>query len=194
MNQTLAQFIKSIENTPRKQSTLLIGIDGCGGSGKSTIAKQLQHCCEDVTIVHMDDFYLPSSQIKPVPPAEKLIGADFDWQRLLSQVIEPLHNEQDGYYARYDWETDTLAEYHTVKTGGIVVIEGIYATRNELANYYDFTIWVDCPRNIRLLRGLERDGEEARSMWVDNWMVAEDMYVKEHRPNERANLVIDGRR
>ncbi|MEH7353476.1 hypothetical protein V7150_07825 [Neobacillus drentensis] len=36
--QTLDQLVKSIDNIPRKQSTLLIGIDGCGGSGKSTLA------------------------------------------------------------------------------------------------------------------------------------------------------------
>lgn len=47
-------------------------------------------------------------------------------------------------------------------------------------------------RDQRLKRGLERDGEDARQMWEDNWMVHEDLYVDAQRPQERANLVVDG--
>ncbi len=54
------------------------------------------------------------------------------------------------------------------------------------------TIWVECPRDQRLKRGLERDGEDARQMWEDNWMVHEDLYVGVQRPQERADLVVDG--
>ncbi|MFD9627597.1 hypothetical protein [Peribacillus muralis] len=54
----------------------------------------------------------------------------------------------------------------------------MYSTRKELARHYDFTIWVECPRDQRLERGLERDGEEARQMWEHNWMIQEDYYVE----------------
>lgn len=36
------QLVDSIYRIPRKQSTLLVGIDGCGGSGKSTLANKLK--------------------------------------------------------------------------------------------------------------------------------------------------------
>jgi uridine kinase len=51
---------------------------------------------------------------------------------------------------------------------------------------------VDCPRDIRLSRGLERDGQESRDMWEKVWMVSEDIYVNSHKPYERADLVVDG--
>ncbi|WP_404338187.1 uridine kinase [Planococcus rifietoensis] len=181
-----------MDSMPRKQETLLIGIDGCGGSGKSTLAKQLKKACSDVTLVQMDDFYLPSSQLLVVPPEEKPIGADFDWRRMLKDVLEPLSRNKEGCYQRYDWEKDELAERHTVPVGGIVAIEGVYSLRNELVDKYDYTIWVDCPRDTRLSRGLERDGEGARDMWVNNWMVSEDLYVEKHKPVERADLVVTG--
>lgn len=186
------QLLTIIDSTPRKQSTMLIGIDGCGGSGKTTFANLMKEACSSVTVVHMDDFYLPSSQIIKAQPANKPIGADFDWKSVLINILIPVSRNIEGAYQRYDWETDSLAEWHNVPVGGIVIIEGVYSIRKELANIYDLTIWVDCPREIRLRRGLNRDGEEARQLWENNWMVAEDLYVKHHQPMERADIVVKG--
>ncbi len=186
------QLVKLIASIPKKQSTLLIGIDGCGGSGKSTFANKLRDKFSRVTIVHMDDFYLPSSQIMKIHPVSKPIGADFDWNRVLNQVLEPISQNKEGHYQRYDWDTDSLAEWHTVPIGGIVIIEGVYSIRSELVKKYDFTIWVDCPRELRLSRGLERDGEEARDMWENNWMISEDVYIEDHKPFKRADFIING--
>ncbi|MCM3599058.1 uridine kinase [Metabacillus idriensis] len=171
---------------------MLIGIDGCGGSGKSTFAQKIYDQCKGVTIVHKDDFYIPSAQRLPRHPTRKPIGADFDWKRLLIQVLEPISQEKAGHFQRYDWEIDKLAEWHTVPVGGIVVIEGVYSIRKELADRYDMKIWIDCPREIRLSRGLERDGEGARDMWIRNWMISEDIYVEEHKPHNRADIIVLG--
>lgn len=186
------QLLNALENSQRKQSTLLVGVDGCGGSGKSTFAKEIEKSSPNITIVHMDDFYLPSCSRINGTPEEKPIGADFDWQRLREQVLVPLANNQDGNYQRYDWCSDSLSEWHRVGIGGIVVIEGVYSTRKELDDFYDFKIFVDCPKELRLRRGIERDGIEAKDMWEKIWMVAEDKYMMEHKPYERADLVVDG--
>ncbi|MGG0301544.1 AAA family ATPase [Bacillus albus] len=188
LNEILEQIrVKSVE-----QSLLIIGIDGCGGAGKSTLANKIKNKFSTVTIVHMDDFYLPSAQIVNEHPTNKLIGADFDWKRLLQEVLDPISNGIEGCYKRYDWETDSLAEFHTVPTNGIVIIEGVYATRQELTEMYDLKIWVNCPRETRIKRGIARDGEAARDMWENNWMVAEDMYVESHKPHAFADIIIDG--
>ncbi|MFV8517270.1 uridine kinase family protein [Bacillus sp. SBS7] len=188
LNNILEQIrVKSVE-----QSLLIIGVDGCGGAGKSTLANKIKNKFSTVTIVHMDDLYLPSAQIVNEHPTKKSVGADFDWKRLLQEVLEPIRNGIEGCYKRYDWETDSLAEAHTVPANGIVIIEGVYATRQELAEMYDLKIWVNCPRETRIKRGIARDGEEARDMWVNNWMVAEDMYVESHKPQEFADFIIDG--
>ncbi|EPC8417652.1 uridine kinase family protein [Bacillus wiedmannii] len=185
-------ILKWIEEKWKEQSLLIIGIDGCGGAGKSTLANKIKSKFSTVTIVHMDDFYLPCSQIINEHPTNKSIGADFDWKRLLQEVLDPISNGIEGCYKLYDWETDSLAESHTVLANGIVIIEGVYATRQELAEMYDLKIWVNCPRETRIKRGIARDGETARDMWENNWMVAEDMYVESHKPHEFADFIIDG--
>ncbi|HDR7676496.1 AAA family ATPase [Bacillus wiedmannii] len=188
----LNKILEQIRVNSVEQSLLIIGIDGCGGAGKSTLANKIKSKFSTVTIVHMDDFYLPSSQIINEHPTNQSIGADFDWKRLLQEVLDPISNGIEGCYKRYDWETDSLAETHTVPAIGIVIIEGVYATRQELAEMYDLKIWVNCPRETRIKRGIARDGEIARDMWENNWMVAEDMYVESHKPHEFADYIIDG--
>ncbi|MEK4429042.1 AAA family ATPase [Paenibacillus sp. FSL M7-0802] len=186
------QMIEAIKKKPKTHNSFIIGIDGCGGSGKSTLAERLKETfTENVFVVHMDDFYLPSEQRKHIENTDD-IGKDFDWKRLLNQVILPLSKGLLGKYQRYDWNTDTLTEWNTVSGGSIVIIEGVYTLRTELFRYYDYTIWVDTPNKIRLQRGIDRDGENMRTMWEDTWMPAEEQYVKIQKPYERANIIIDG--
>lgn len=186
------EIIREINSKIENGQTLLIGIDGCGGSGKSTIADKIKEIFENTTIVHMDDFYYPSDKILKGLPQEKPIGSDFDWSRLYQQVILPIKEDKEGKYQRYDWNADELAEWYSVPTGGIVIIEGVYAMRKELFDLYNITIWVDCPRKVRLSRGIERDGENARDMWENNWMIAEDMYMQQQKTFEKAKFIING--
>lgn len=120
------------------------------------------------------------------------IGGDFDWQRLRDQVLLPLKENRPGRYQRYDWAEGALAEWHTVSATGAVIVEGVYTLRLELTDLYDFKVWIECPREIRLARGLARDGEEARAVWEQDWMPKEDRYVETHRPGERADLRVNG--
>lgn len=64
--------------------------------------------------------------------------------------------------------------------------------RRELVNLYDLKIWVECPKAIRLARGIARDGEKARTIWEQDWMPKEDHYIKTHLPRESADLFVNG--
>jgi uridine kinase len=175
--------------------TFLVAIDGAGGSGKSFLADALlaELTSHNVLaeVVHFDDFYLPSAlrsaaNVKP-------IGANFDWRRLRDQVIQPLRVGGVARYFPYDWATDQLAATpRQVPPGTIVLIEGVYSSRRELAPLYDWRIWVECPRALRLARGVARDGEAARGIWENDWMPSEDLYIHEHRPQEYADLTVSG--
>jgi uridine kinase len=143
----------------------------------------------DAEIVHVDDFYLPS-RLRSKNAAES-IAADFDLQRLRQQVLEPLSRDEPGYFQQYDWIRDELAGFKSVPAGGVVIIEGIYALLPPLTDCYDYRIWVECPYEMRLARGLARDGESARDLWVNRWMPAEDRYVRTFQPQKKADLVVD---
>ncbi|MCI0901269.1 MAG: AAA family ATPase [Chloroflexi bacterium] len=162
-----------------KQALVLIGIDGLGGAGKSVVANSIKENIPNTTIVEMDDFYVPEF-------------TRADWDRLYEQVIAPLKNNSVGSYQIFDWDTKKLAEWREVKPKGVVIIEGVYALHRKLRGAYDYKVWVEAPYEVRLQRGLERDGEEAQSQWVNKWMPKEEEYEKSQKPHESADLIIDG--
>lgn len=170
-------------------STARIGIDGPGASGKSTLAAGLVEALPEAVLVPGDDFYRPESDSNR---SEIEIAGLFDLSRLWSQVLIPHSQGRELQYQRYDWETGSLGDWATRASGAPLIIEGIYSTHQTLRDYYDLRIWVTAPRAIRLARGIERDGEEARSKWVDVWMPAEDRYVAEQAPQDHAHLVLAG--
>lgn len=196
MTDRLEELLHRIEAAASTQPTVLVGIDGPGAAGKTTVTAALAEALVDLgrvaAVVHVDDFYLPSAERPAGPPETKPIGGDFDWRRLRDEVLLPLRNHRLARYARYDWKRDALAERQEVSPDGIVIVEGVTCTRRELAELYDIRVWVACPRALRLARGLARDGEAARDRWEGDWMPGEDRYVREHRPEEGAHVVIDG--
>jgi uridine kinase len=73
----------------------------------------------------------------------------------------------------------------------IVIVEGVTASREAFQPYLAYSIWIETPRELRLQRGLERDGADARAQW-ERWMAAEDRYIERERPARRADLVLRG--
>jgi uridine kinase len=72
------------------------------------------------------------------------------------------------------------------------IVEGIFILRPELVSYYALRFWVECPKEIRLHRGIERDGEQARSQWEDDWMKEEEKYIDACHPQLLADKIMYG--
>jgi uridine kinase len=98
----------------------------------------------------------------------------------------------EANYQRYDWKIDRLADWRKVHALSPIIFEGIYILRPELSMYYDLRLWIECPRDLRLKRGLERDGENARPQWEDDWMKEEDQYIASYNPHLQAHRIIQG--
>ncbi|MEU1534303.1 uridine kinase family protein [Streptomyces fagopyri] len=173
---------------------VLVAIDGMGGSGKSTLATALAEL-RGAVVVHGDDFY------RPMDPEERA-GLEpeegyhryFDWQRLREEVLVPLAAARDAAYRRYDWATGALApdESHGISASGVVVVEGVYTARPELADYYDLIVYVDTPREESMRRLRERGDDHGPIDWESRWRLAEEHYLALTRPRDRAHLVVCG--
>lgn len=186
-------FLAFLRQLDRRQRSLLVGIDGRGGSGKSTFARQLETAGGDVTVVEIDDFYRPARERRARPArGDSEVGGDFDWRRLRGQLLLPLSRDEAANYQRYDWPADELAEWHTVAAEGIVIVEGSYGTRRELFDFYDYTVWIEAPHEVRLERGLRRGGQNTLDRWLNEWMPEEERYLNAENPAARVHLVLDG--
>lgn len=193
---SLSETVERIISLAKSDSPILIAIDGCGGAGKSELAARLvgasKAVAHSVDLIHFDDFYLPARMRTAKRDTESPGDGNFDWQRLRDQVLVPLRAGSSARYERYDWATDTLSEQLCVAASGIIIIEGVTSSRRELESFYNLKIWVDCPRELRLRRGIERDGEQNRARWEQEWMPAEDRYVAMHCPQKNADIVVLG--
>jgi uridine kinase len=163
-------------------STQLIGIDGAGGSGKSTLAKNLAAALSNATVVHIDDF------------ADWSDDSNWELSTFADRVLEPLIAGITSKHQKYDWPTDTFGEWFEIIPNSVVIVEGVTALRPDLREYWHVSVWVDCPHELRLERGVARDGEAIRSKWEDIWMLGEDEYFERDRPRESAQFIYDGSR
>lgn len=169
---------------------LLIAIDGLGGSGKSTVSECIKELNPRIEIIRMDDFYLPSKMRPKVDLKEMPDGGNFDISRLFDQVIVPYINDEAIIYQKYDWIKDRLCQSVEIDRGKLLVIEGVYSLHESIRSYFDIKIWIECNRDLRLHRGLARDGKSAYYNWVGEWMPLEDKYVTNQYPDRIAQYII----
>lgn len=179
---TILEFIKKQDS-----SRLLIAIDGPGGSGKTTLAKELREYIPNPVIIHMDDFYKPK-ELRQQSKSET--GGYFDWQRLERDILSPFADNQILKYQKYDWQKDRLTEWEFISKSSNLIIEGVYSTRKELAHYYNLKVWMDCPYETRLERGIKRDGIDMKEYWQNVWMKQENEYYEKHQPQLSADVII----
>ncbi|HJQ74594.1 MAG TPA: AAA family ATPase [Gaiellaceae bacterium] len=157
--------------------TRIVAIDGPGGAGKTTLAARLAEQLGATAVIHTDDF---ASWENPV---------DW-WPALIEQALEPLAAGAVARYQPTSWTEEERAPV-TIEPGGTVLLEGVSASREAFRPYLAFAVWVETDREVRLRRGIERDGEESRSQW-EVWMAAEDDYVARERPAEHVDVVLRG--
>jgi uridine kinase len=170
---------------------VLVGIDGRGGSGKTTLAERLAAEVGGV-VVHGDDFYrpLPSAQRLALDAAQGY-RQYFDWERLRDQVLQPLRSGGVSRHQHYDWGSGEVGgEHHEVAASGVVVVEGCYVARPELAHFYDVTVYVDTPSDVCLDRLRARRHDHGPEDWIGRWHAAEEFYLRTTSPWER--LAISG--
>jgi uridine kinase len=183
---SLSELARSIaSSTPTLGRSRLVCIDGPAGSGKTTLAGQLRDALQkrsgwQVQVLHMDDFYRGWTGLD-----DELTG------RIEAQVLAPLCRQLPARYQCYDWERAAFTEWHDVPVGPAVILEGVGSGAIRFADSTNLLVWVEAPAEVRLARGVSRDGEPLREEWV-RWMRLEAAFAATNRTRERADILLDG--
>ena len=168
----------------RRRHPVVVGIEGYGGSGKSTFAAELAAALPNAYVIHMDDFLVKELVLGPWEA-----GA-FDRERLEREVLIPATMESPIAFRRLEWQANELSEPIEVPDADFIIVEGISAFHPDIAAYYDYTVWIDTPLEIAKARGQSRDrGNENEQHW-DLWAKNDQKYQKKYHSERIADAVV----
>lgn len=172
-----------VERTPSLGDVRLVCIDGPAGSGKTTLAAELDEVLTQralsVATLHLDDLY------------EGWSGIDASLQlevRVLDQALRPLADGRPGRWQRYDWAAGQLTEWLDLPVPDVLILEGCGSGALAYEALITVLVWVEAERDERIARGLARDGEKLLPQWL-RWMEAEERHFAANRTRDRADVL-----
>lgn len=190
------QVLKEISLAVHQNKRLIIGIDGLSRSGKTTFTKKLASMLSEKgienTVFHLDDHIVDRSKRYNTGNEEwqEYYYLQWDAELLKKTLFEKLIHNNEIELPFYDNEL----ERHTFRTlnlslKNVMIVEGIFLQREEWKSYLDYTVFIDCPRDVRFGRESRKTQQNIEKFRNRYWK-AEDFYMTKLRPVENADLVI----
>lgn len=187
MKKYIQAVITEINNIAKNDEPFIIAVDGQCCGGKSTLASMLSAYI-DCNILHTDDFFLTPE----LRTSERLceIGGNFDYERFLSEVLNPISENVPIEYVRYNCKTQSFENPIIVTPKKVNIIEGAYSMHPRLINYYDLKILIGIDENLQKSRVLERNGRAMYERFVGEWIPKENLYIEHFRIKDKADIII----
>jgi len=183
---------------------ILIGIDGKDGAGKSQLATSIASWLKttsDRTIVHSSiDFFHNPKAIRHQSGKESHVSFfedSFNYQALKTKLLDPLKNgSNNSYYLKHfdhKLDSEVTVPEQPVSEKVLLIFDGIFVHRDELAAYWDFSLYLDVPFEETYRRMATRDGCHPDPLNESNarWYLGQKIYIERCNPASRASIVVD---
>ncbi|NGX38358.1 MAG: Uridine kinase [Chlamydiae bacterium] len=146
------------------QDHVFIGVAGGTGSGKTTLAEEIQKAFPNSSIIiSQDSYYKDLAHL----PHEERAKVNFDHPNsldfeMLKQHLLDLKNGHAIKQPVYNFHTHCCEEEtRLIEPAKLIIVEGILLfAMEELRDLFDLKIFVDADDDIRILRRIERDINE----------------------------------
>ena len=183
------------------QSTVFVAVDGAPAAGKSTfadeLARRIRSRGQSVVRSTTDSFHNPRAVRgrRGLASAEGYFLDSHDIDVLKSDLLEPLRTGRPFRTAHFDEPSDRAVTevWHEPSADLVLVFDGLFLQRPELASYWDFSIFLDADKRREL-------NFEKWSATADRAQVAFatrryrhgwDLYVQQCSPSQRADWVVE---
>lgn len=191
----------------KRPHPIRVGIDGPDAAGKTTLAQELvtplQRSERPVIRASIDGFHNPAAirHARGRSSHEGYYYDSFNYQMLVESLLAPLGPGGSRRFAAavFDYRTNSAVPIatHLAEVNAILLFDGVFLLRPELAASWDFTVFVDASFEITLARAQERDAaylgsrEEVRKRYEQHYIPGQKLYFAECHPRGRAQVVID---
>lgn len=158
--------------------TVLVGIDGFSGAGKTALADDLA-AHSDITVISIEEFYLGWAGLAEGPA------------RAVAGLVEPLRRGEQPRWRAWDWEHETEGpeRERPVRTR-VVVLEGCGAGARVLRGHEALTVWVDADPDEREGRLRDREDWPLYAPHRDAWRRAEHALAEREGLPGAADVVV----
>jgi uridine kinase len=205
MLEALADRVRVIGRT--LDHPVRVAVDGITASGKTTLADELAAVLatdgSDVDRLSMDGYHHPRARRhrQGRDSADGYYEDAYDFAAFSTEVLVPLGDGARRTYrpAIIDLATDRSAANasRTLAPDGVLVVDGSFLQRPELASHWDVVVWLAVPVEVAEARGVARDADrlggrdEAQRLFRTRYHAAGRRYVAEVGPEQRADVVVD---
>lgn len=185
------------------QETIIIGIAGGTGSGKTTFAKKILAALGHKGVLISHDNYYRDQSIKPL---EVRLQTNYDHPDSLETelLVKQLLQLQAGAQIEvpvYDFTTHTRSfDTIPIESADCIIVEGILVLQSqELRKLFNWCFYVDADADVRALRRVQRDIEE-RGRSIDSVVsqylaTVKPMHEQYVEPSKKyADMIINGER
>ena len=175
----ISVFASTLTSLPASVGdTVLVGIDGFSGAGKTALAEDLG-IHEDITVVSIEEFYLGWAGLAQGPG------------RAVAGLVEPLRRGEQPRWRAWDWEHDAEGpEQERPVTTRVVVLEGCGAGARVLREHEALTVWVDADPQEREGRLRHREDWPLYAPHRDAWRRTERALAEREGLPGAADLVV----
>lgn len=188
-----------VEGGFEMKGTLVIGVAGGTGSGKTTLAHKLKDAFhEHVAMLCHDYYYRSNSHL----PFEERTGLNYDHPNafetdLLIEHVRKLKRGEAISHPVYSFVEHTrIADEVEIEPARVIIVEGILIFENkELCDLMDIKVFVDTDADVRILRRLVRDvqdrGRDMESVVSQYLSTVKPMHEQFVEPSKkRADVII----
>jgi uridine kinase len=202
LKKLLAAILAKRKATPAQHS-ILIGITGIEGAGKSYITEKLVAKLEPndlrVAVINIDDWMnLPHKRFNKENPAEHFYENAIRFKEIFKQLIVPL-KETRSVHLEADITRGAATRYHKhiyhFEDVDCIILEGSYLFKRAFYHYFDLKVWINCTFETALKRILQRapeglSSEEIIHAYQTIYFPAQRMHFAKDKPYSIADMII----
>jgi uridine kinase len=194
------EILNAVKMKKQADKAFVIGVNGIDCSGKSAFAGALEKYLKaqgyKTQMVRLDDFHNPLKiRYAGKDQAENYYQRSFNTDLIIEKLLSPVSRKEDVSarltLLNVDADEYDLVRDYSIDRDTIVIFEGVFIFRKELAPYLDYKVFLEIPIDECKKRARVRDLQASVEKYDVKYIPAQLKYLSEYPPRRTADIIID---
>ncbi len=163
---------------------MLITIDGPTGSGKTTLAAQIEYFTKQAgdtcEVIHLDDLY---------GGWKNALGENLT--KSLDDILQAFNGKEEIQLPQFDWHSSSFISPKLIRRPEVLILEGVGSGQPITRPHAEIKIWINVPAQVGLARVIARDGESIKP-FIEEWQREELAHFAQSGSQGAADYHVSG--